>query len=159
VGKQEGSRVHHFAAILERMEPMTEASHEIRDTPAESSPGASLKPPKRRRNHRKAKKPFDGRFVLGRRVHALVEMFSERLSPDADDPIMAAAIRRAAETTALSEDLRARMLRGEDVSPDDVLRTTRAADALTRRLQLDRRKPASAPSLSSYLAARNEGTL
>ena len=48
------------------------------------------------------------------------------------------AIWRCAETVALSEELRARMFRGEDVSPDDVLRTTRAADALTRWLHLDR---------------------
>jgi len=137
---------------------MTEISHEIRDTPVESSPVASLTPPKKRRNHRKAKKPFDGRFVLGRRVHALVDVFTARLGADADDPIMAAAIRRCAETVALSEDLRARMLRGEDVSPDDVLRTTRAADALTRRLHLDRAKPSSAPTLSSYLSQRNGST-
>jgi hypothetical protein len=138
---------------------MSDAKHDIMDTPAESSTVASLTPPKKRRNHRKAKKPFDGRFVLGRRVHALVEMFSERLGPDADDPIMGAAIRRAAEITALSERLRGRMLRGDpDVSADDALRTTRAADALTRRLHLDRRKPTSTPSLSSYLAARNGDT-
>lgn len=138
------------------MEPMSEASYEIREMPAESGPGASLTPKKKRRNHRKAKKPIDGRFVLGRRVHALVEVFRERLGPDADDPVTAIAIRRAAETTALSEHLRAQMLRGEPISPDDALRASRTADLMTRRLHLDRRK-LSAPSLPEYLAAR-EGT-
>ena len=75
-------------------------------------------------------------------------VFTARLGDDAADPIMATAIKRCAETVALSEDLRARMLRGEDVSPDDVLRTTRAADALTRRLHLYRRQPKATMGLS-----------
>jgi hypothetical protein len=113
-------------------------------------------PPPKRRNHRRARKPFDGRRALGRRVRALVSIFKARLGADAGDPITAAAIRRCAETVALSEDLRARMLRGEDVSPDDVLRMTRAADALTRRLNLDRHKPQpTTPSLGQLLAARS----
>jgi hypothetical protein len=103
------------------------------------------------RNGKRARKPFDGRLIIARRVRQLVAVFAARIGPDADDPIMATAIKRCAETVALSEDLRARMLRGEEkVSPDDVLRTTRAADALTRRLHLDRRKPAQA-SLADYL--------
>ena len=90
--------------------------------------------------------------LTGRRVHELVAIFAARIGPEADDPIMATAIRRAAETTALSEDLRARMLRGDpDVSADDALRTTRAADALTRRLHLDRRQPKTGPSLADVL--------
>jgi hypothetical protein len=84
------------------------------------------------RNKRRARKPFDARYVLGRRVKELETVFRDRLGSDADDPILSTAIRRCAETVALSEDLRARMLRGENVSADDVLRTTRAADALTR---------------------------
>jgi hypothetical protein len=136
---------------------MSEASHEIRETPVECSPFASLTPKKKRRNHRKAKKPFDGRFVLGRRVHALVEMFRARIGPDAEDPVTATAIRRAAETVALSEHLRAQMLRGEPISPDDALRASRTADLMTRRLHLERHVTKQEPSLSSYLAAR-EGT-
>jgi hypothetical protein len=129
---------------------MSEATHEIRDTPVESRPVASLTPPKKRRNHRKAKKPFDGRFALGRRVLALVAMFSERLGPDATDPITATAIRRAAETTALAEHLRAQMLRGEPISPDDALRASRTADLMTRRLHLDRRVTKQ-PGLADFL--------
>jgi hypothetical protein len=75
-------------------------------------------------------------------------VFRSRLRPDADDPVTATAIRRAAETIALSEDMRARMLRGEAVSADDTLRLSRTADLLTRRLCLDRGAPA-APTLSS----------
>jgi hypothetical protein len=84
-----------------------------------------------------------------------VEVFRARIGPDADDPVMCTAIRRCAETVALSEDLRARMLRGEAVSPDDALRASRTADLLTRRLHLDRHaKPQSAPSLADYLRSR-----
>ena len=69
------------------------------------------------------------------------------------------AIKCAAETVALSEVLRARMLRGDKgISADDVLRTTRAADALMRRLHLDRHKAQpSGPSLSDYLQCQGEG--
>ena len=106
------------------------------------------------RNGRRARKPFDGRYAIGRRVNELVDVFRTRIGPDADDPVTSTAIRRCAETVALSEDLRARMLRGEAVSPDDVLRATRAADALTRRLHLDRRNATQQPSLAEYLHSR-----
>jgi hypothetical protein len=125
------------------------------DMPLDSRPVTSPTPVRKRRNHRKARKPFDRRFALGRRVHELVQLLTARC-PDADDPITATAIRRAAETTALSEHLRARMLRGEPVSADDVLRASRTADLLTRRLELDRKPKPSSPSLSTYLAQRGE---
>ena len=128
------------------------------DAPAESDPVASKMPAPKRRNHRKARKPFDGRYAIGRRVHELIGVFRARLGPDAaDDPVMSTAIRRCAETIALSEDLRARMLRGEACQPDDVLRASRTADLLTRRLHLDRRNTRSQPSLADYMRARGEG--
>jgi hypothetical protein len=117
-------------------------------------PAGSQKP---KRNKRRARVLIDSRTALGRRVKELVQVFRERLGPDAEDPVMATAIRRAAETTALSEDLRAKMLRGAVVSPDDVLRTTRAADALTRRLHLDRHTPKPAPSLGDLLRGADHG--
>src|SRR5215472_19271962 len=124
--------------------------------PAESLVVANGVKPSKRRNHRRARKLFDGRYVIGKRVKELIAGFRERLGSDADDLVTAAAIRRCAETVALSEDLRARMLRGEDVSPDDVLRTTRAADALTRRLHLDRHDAQpQQPSLAQYLAQQS----
>ena len=125
------------------------------ETPVESDTVARSTPAPKRRNQRRARKPFDGRFAIGRRVRQLVGLFSERVGPDADDPVMATAIRRCAETVALSEDLRARMLRGESISPDDVLRSSRTADLMTRRLRLDDRRNAKRqPGLSEYLAQR-----
>jgi hypothetical protein len=125
--------------------------------PADTGTVTSAAPAAPRPNKRRAKQPFDKRYVLGRRVKELTAHFCERIGPDADDPILSTAIRRAAETVALSESLRARALRGEDVSPDDVLRTTRAADALTRRLALDRHKTQpQGPTLSDYLRSAEE---
>ena len=65
-------------------------------------------------------------------------MFRARIGPDADDPVVSTAIRRAPRLSRLSEDLRARTLRGEPISADDVLRASSTADLLTRRLHLDR---------------------
>lgn len=125
--------------------------------PIDSTAVASQTPAPKRRNHRKAPKPYDGRYAIGRRVRELVDVFRTRVGPDADDPIAATEIRRAAETVALSEDLRARMLRGENISADDVLRASRTADLLTRRLHLDRRNATQpTPTLSAYLAQRGQ---
>src|SRR6185436_13102726 len=96
--------------------------------PAETVAVTSQTPAPKRRNHRKARKPFDGRNALGRRVKELMVAFRTRIGPDADDPITAAAVKRCAEVVALSESMRGMMLRGvPDVSPDDVLRLSRFA--------------------------------
>jgi hypothetical protein len=109
-------------------------------------------------NKRRALTRVDLRYQIGRRVKELVEVFRARF-PDPDDPVTAAAIARCAETIAMSEDLRARALRGEEVSPDDVLRASRTADLMTRRLQLGTHKAQPAtPTLSAYLQQRSEGT-
>jgi hypothetical protein len=115
--------------------------------PAETVVVASQTPAPKRRNHRKARKPFDGRYVIGKRVKELVNVFRARIGPEADDPVMSTAIRRCAETVALSESLRGRMLRGESINADHVLRLSRTADLLTRRLHLDRHKRPEGPSL------------
>jgi hypothetical protein len=80
--------------------------------PAGSAAVTSIAPAKSKPNKRRARVQIDKRFVLGRRVKQLTAIFRERLGPDAEDPVLDAAVRRAAETTALAEDLRARMLRG-----------------------------------------------
>jgi hypothetical protein len=88
----------------------------------------------------------------------LVKQFRAELGAEADHPITADAIRRAAETQALAEMLRARALRGDpNVSIDDTLRLTRTAEAMTRRLRLDRHKqPAATPTLQQYLSQRRD---
>jgi hypothetical protein len=84
----------------------------------------------------------------------LERVFQARLPEAAKDQVLLAAIRRAAELTAISEDMRARMVRGEAVSPDDVLRLSRSAEMMTRRLHLDRHNTKQPLSLADYLAAR-----
>jgi hypothetical protein len=108
--------------------------------------------PGKRKNKRRARRPFDRRYALGRRVQALEDMFRERLGAAANDPITSTAIRRAAELVALSEAARARALSADpSVTMDDVVRLSRAADLAVRRLQLDRRdKPDNGPTLSDY---------
>jgi hypothetical protein len=101
---------------------------------------------------------LDKRFAIGKRVTELVAIFRQRLGPDADDPLMQTAIERTAETIALSEQVRARVLRGDlTVSIDDALRLSRSAEAMTKRLCLDRHKqPAATPSLQQYLGQRQD---
>jgi hypothetical protein len=133
---------------------MVAESTEVGRTVARSTAAASGVV--RSRHGMRARVTVDKRFVIGKRVKQLVDVFRARIGPDADDPVTAAAIARAAETTVLAEHLRAQMLRGAPISADDVLRASRTADLLTRRLHLDRhRKAAEAPTLSSYLASRS----
>jgi hypothetical protein len=108
---------------------------------------------RRKRSKKPPRHAFDRRTRMGRRAVQLVATFSQRLGADADDPVMSAAIRRCAETVALSESLRARALRGEPVSADDVLRITRTADVLTRRLLHLGQRAQRAPTLDEYLAS------
>jgi hypothetical protein len=126
--------------------------------PVETAVAAATVPARPRPNKRKAKVRIDKRYALGRRVKALVATFRERLGPDADDPVTQTAIWRTAETIALSEQLRGQLLRGvPGISVDDALRLTRTAEAMTRRLHLDRHKqPAPTPSLQQYLGQRQD---
>jgi hypothetical protein len=111
----------------------------------------------KKRNTRKAKVRIDMRFALGRRVKELVATFRQRLGPDAADPIVDVAITQAAEMVALSEQLRAQALRGQDISPDQIVRACRASDMAVRRLRLDRHKPPPMqPSLQQYLGQRQD---
>ena len=114
------------------------------DTPIENAAVAATPAPKRRRNHRKARKPFDGRYAIGRRIKQLAITFRERLSLDANpDPLLLTAIERAAQLQALAEQAAARALRADPaVAYDDVVRLSRLADLAVRRLRLDRRDEA-----------------
>jgi hypothetical protein len=93
---------------------------------------------KRRRRRRKVP---DGRTWVMRRTKTLAKLYAERLGEAALDPITAAAIQRAAELTALAEDLRQQALRGLPIPADDIVRTTRLAAQSVKQLHLDRHKP------------------
>jgi hypothetical protein len=114
---------------------------------------AAVPPVRRRHRGPKPRQPFDKRTLLGRRVVELAATFSARLGEDASDPILQVQVERAARLVAYSEQLSARALRADPaVSPDDVIRASRAADHAMRRLNLDRHKPQSGgPSLADIL--------
>jgi hypothetical protein len=108
------------------------------------------------RNGKRAPKPIDRRFVLGKRIAQLSAIFAERAGLDANDPdpVLSAAVEKAARLTGLAEDAAARAARNDPrITLDDLVRLQRLADLCVRRLRLDRQS-SSAPSLTSYLAAR-----
>jgi hypothetical protein len=113
---------------------------------------AAVPPVRRRRRGPKPRQPFDKRTLLGRRVVELIGTFRARLGAEAADAVVDAAVQRCAEVTALAEVMRAKMLRGEKVSTETVLRLSRTADLLTRKLGLDKKPQASGgPSLADLL--------
>ena len=109
------------------------------------------------RNGKRAPVQIDRRFAIGRRIDLLATTFRERVSLDeADpDPVLLAAVEKAARLTALAEDAAARATRADPkVTLDDVVRLTRLADVSVRRLRLDQRNAKQTPTLSAYLASR-----
>jgi hypothetical protein len=113
---------------------------------------ATVPPIHRRHRGPKPRQPFDKRTLLGRRVVELAATFCARLGEDASDPILQVQIERAARLVAYSEQLSAKALRADPaVSPDDVIRASRAADHAMRGLRLDRHKAPSGLSLADLL--------
>ena len=94
--------------------------------------------------------------VVGRRINQLTATFRARVGLDVvdQDPVLLAAVEKAATLTALAEDAAARATRADPkITLDDVVRLTRLADISVRRLRLDQRS-VKQPQLSDYLAAR-----
>jgi hypothetical protein len=112
------------------------------------------------RNGKRAPVSIDKRFVIGRRIKQLTAAFCARVGADVDqDPVLLAAVEKAAQLTALAEDAAAKATRADPkVSLDDVVRLTRLADISVRRLRLDQRNVKQPPKLSDYLAARGGST-
>jgi hypothetical protein len=121
------------------------------EAPGESATVTRTVPAKPKPNKRRAHVQIDKRFAIGRRIKELAATFRERLGLDADpDPVLLAAVEKAARLTALAEDAAARATRADPkVTLDDVVRLTRLADISVRRLNLDRRKPA--PALADII--------
>ena len=97
---------------------------------------------------------IDGRSRLGRRVADLCEDFAQRLGGWASlSDTMIASIRRAAELSALAEEVRANALRDGNIDPIGVVRLEGAASRAVRALQLDRKREAEPMTLEQHLAA------
>ena len=134
---------------------MSETTHDSMGAPGESASVASQKPVPKKRNHRRAHKAYDARFIVGRRTKELTLIFRERLNVGADpDPIQLSAIERAAQLQALAEQASARALRADPrIGLDDLVRLQRLADLAVRRLRLDQRS-AKQPSLANVLRSQ-----
>lgn len=114
--------------------------------------------PRRNKRTPRPPQPFDKRTGAGRRAHVLANHFRQRLGAVADDPVVSAAIERAAQLQALAEAARARALRADPkVTLDDVVRLNRLAEFAVRSLRLDRNNATRQPTLADYLRSRSAG--
>jgi hypothetical protein len=97
----------------------------------------------------------DGRSALARRFRDL----AENLAADIGGELTEAerlTVRSAAALAVHAEELQARIIRGESVNPDDVIRSANASARLLSVLKRGRqRKPTAGPSpLAAYLAEK-----
>jgi hypothetical protein len=96
--------------------------------------------------------------TLGRRLRDLAEDFAQRLGGwEVLSDTLAAAVRKAAELTALAEQVRADALRNGNVDPLGLVRLEGAANRAVRALHLDRRRE-SAVGLGVLLVEDQQGT-
>ena len=112
--------------------------------------------PRRKRGASKARSRTDRARYNGRsreavRVRTLVAGFRTQLGEAARNPVIAAAVMRAAELAMLAEQLRARAIRGETVDFDALIKLEGAADRAVRRLGITKPEAPKAPSLDDYL--------
>jgi len=102
-----------------------------------------------RRSDRERRR-YDGRSALGCRIRVLVKEYSAALGEAASNPMIAAAIKRAAELQALAEEARAAAVRNGAFDPIALARIEGCADRAVRRLRLDHYEPP-LPLLSELL--------
>ena len=126
------------------------------DTPVESVSVTRAAPAKPKPNKRRARVQIDKRFFLGRRIAQLTAIFAERAGLDDandPDPMLQAAVEKAARLVALTEDATAKATKADPrVSLDDVVRLSRMSDLAVRRLRLDdRRNTKTQPGLADLL--------
>lgn len=100
---------------------------------------------------------IDGRSERARRYRDLAMAFSDELGGEAAmSEADKAAVRLAAGLTVLSEDMAARIVRGETVDQEQVVRIGNSVSRAlaTLRRQRAKRAPAAGPDLATYLAER-----
>jgi hypothetical protein len=98
---------------------------------------------------------LDHRTRAGRRAKELREHYTAALGERELTVELLAAISRAAELQAISEQLRADAVRGLPVSPDDLVRIERLTSSALRALCLPRAASKPTPTLAEYLAAKH----
>jgi hypothetical protein len=102
---------------------------------------------------------ISGRSALGRRIKDLADAYAERLGGWSQlTDLETAAVRRAAEMTALAEAERTRRLAGEtNTTIDDLVRIDRLAAQTVRALDIYRRREPRPPSALDALLPDPEG--
>jgi hypothetical protein len=112
-----------------------------------------------RRSDRERRR-YDGRSALGCRIRVLIKEYTSIVGGNAGNPMMAAAIRRAAELQALAEDARAAAVRNGTFDPIALARLEGIADRAKRALNLEcKRGPDNGISdLDRYLQSREAGS-
>jgi hypothetical protein len=136
------------------MEPMSEATPDTIEIPAESVGVTKPVQVRRKPNKKRARVQVDHRYAAGRRILTLTTILRQRVGIDEanPDPLLEAAVEKAARLMALAEDASARALRADPkVSLDDVVRLQRMSDLALRRLRLDQHRAPTEPSLADYL--------
>jgi hypothetical protein len=110
----------------------------VENSPADRPPIAHRSSTQRSRLTSKPQRPaVSQRTALGKRLRDLADAFAERLGGWAAlDVNTAADVRKAAELTALSEQLRRDALRNGCADPDGLLRFEGVASRAVRRLGL-----------------------
>lgn len=117
------------------------------------TPAARRSPTNRSRlTNGKAPKGIDGRSALSRRTEDLFRSFMAAYAYADIGDVQTAAARRAAELTALAEQARHRVMRGEAADYDAIIRLEGAADRAVRRLPVAARK--AAPTFAELAAKR-----
>lgn len=98
---------------------------------------------------------LDRRTKEWRRRAELIATFTAALGGQAAlSPILAEKVSTAAELAVAAEMTRSRFMRGDAVSPDDVVRTANQAQRAERALGIDARAAKPKPSLDDYLASK-----
>jgi len=120
--------------------------------------GHDVAPRRRRRSGVRRKKP-DGRRWINRRARQLQSLYTATLRVNGRELSLdtVAEIARAAELGAIAEDMRQRLLRGQRVSPNHLVRCERLAAAAKRALLRSTPAKPPQPQVSSSLSDIIEG--
>jgi hypothetical protein len=110
----------------------------------QNAPVVARRPDRERRR-------YDGRSALACRIRVLVKEYTAAIGAVASNPMMAGAIRRAAELQALAEEARAFAVRNGAFDPIALARIEGVADRAVRKLHLDQYEPP-LPTIDEMLA-------
>jgi len=135
-----------------------ELIRELITAPPEPKPELITAPrpkPRRKRDRRRTLTQIDMRSRLGKRIAELKNLFTAATGND-PSPVLRMRIKLAAELSALAEQARGNLMRGERAG--DVLRLERAAASAVRGLGELERKP-KPPTLAEVLAQAAQARL